>query len=122
MGFLESLIRRKLSQNEIGFSLTISFRISNVIKRKKSGVVTTDYLPNWDWRSLDNYNTIYKPCYIFAALHYNNHYNPHFIIQLDYNSGEPLSITVYPTRINLSIITYYYVKYLILRSRFRVPR
>jgi len=44
--FLESLVGREFSQNEIGSGLTISFRISNVIKRKKSGVITTNYLPN----------------------------------------------------------------------------
>ncbi len=60
VGFLESLVGRELSQNEIGSSLMISFRINNVIKRKKNGVVITDYLPNWGWRSLDNYNRIYK--------------------------------------------------------------
>ncbi len=46
MRFLESLIRRELSQNEIGSGLTISFRISNAMKRKKNEVVTTNYLPN----------------------------------------------------------------------------
>ncbi len=46
MGFLESFIGRELSQNKIGFGLTISFRISNVIKRKKSEVIITDYLSN----------------------------------------------------------------------------
>ena len=46
MGFLESLIGRELSQNEIGSDLTISFRISNAIKRKKSEVIIIDYLPN----------------------------------------------------------------------------
>ncbi len=58
MGFLESLVGREFSQNEIGSGLTISFRISNVMKRKKSEVVITDYLPNWGWRSLDNYNRV----------------------------------------------------------------
>ncbi len=60
MGFLESLIGREFSQNEIGSGLTTSFRINNVMKRKKSGVVITDYLPNWGWRSLDNYNKVYR--------------------------------------------------------------
>ncbi len=60
MGSFELLIGRGLSQNEISFSLTISFRIDNVIKRKKSGVVIIDYLPNWGWRSLDNYNRVYR--------------------------------------------------------------
>ena len=58
MGFLESLIGREFSQNEIDSNLIISFRISNAMKRKKSGVVTTDYLPNWGWRSLDNCNRV----------------------------------------------------------------
>ena len=60
MRFLESLIGRELSQNEIGFGLTISFRISNVIKKKKSEVIITNYLPNWGWRSLNNYNRVYR--------------------------------------------------------------
>ncbi len=46
MGFLESFVGRELSQNEIDSDLTISFRINNVIKRKKSGVIITNYLPN----------------------------------------------------------------------------
>ena len=58
MGSLELLVGRELSQNEIGFGLTISFRINNAMKRKKSGVVITDYLPNWGWRSLDNCNRV----------------------------------------------------------------
>ncbi len=60
VGFLESFVGREFSQNEIGSGLTISFCISNVMKRKKSGVIITDYFPNWDWRSLDNYNRIYR--------------------------------------------------------------
>ena len=46
IGFFESLVGRELSQNEIGSGLTTSFRINNVIKRKKSGVITINYLPN----------------------------------------------------------------------------
>ncbi len=60
IGFLESLIERKFSQNEIGFDLIISFRISNVIKRKKSEVIIINYLPNWGWRFWDNYNKVYR--------------------------------------------------------------
>ena len=58
MRFLESLVGREFSQNEIDFNLIILFHISNAIKRKKSGVVTTDYLPNWGWRYLDNCNRV----------------------------------------------------------------
>src|SRR6266498_533237 len=46
---------------------------------------------------------------LFAALHYNNF-------------SEPLSITFSSTRIDLSVVTYYYVECLVLRSGFRVSR
>ncbi len=62
------------------------------------------------------HQNFYSVAQLFAALHYNNHCNPRFKTYLYYNFSEPLSITFSSTRINLSVVKFYYVERFILHN------
>ena len=53
---------------------------------------------------------------LFAALHYNNRYNPYSITCSYYNLSRALSIIFSSTRIDLSVIKFYCVKRFILHN------